>query len=901
MSESLEKLRPDRDLQCFFFRPSAVAALSGAGPTGFAVSGTWRQQFDWAVIEWNRDNVYEHRILRNLPDGDLSGLTLSYKEQRTNCILMDSALFPTVDWPYLRIWAEDAGGDEQLYRVKLADYATVSQGTAVAAEATFTLQGTLTAGDVVELSWLNENYFHTITGADTIGSVLADLELNINAFSTTVSAVHSAPSGTITLTNFTAGEDGNRLGIVASVSGVQTESWSPTSQTMSGGVSPTEWQVDIDFGNVQDELAATVPTNKVRKMRWTYAAALQPGVFARGEFDVKVTDWAVTGTNRAYTVAAPKSRRFEDANAIDFTGTWSESGGNFSGGTIRKTNTVGDEASITYSSQFTHRLFLGSRRTFEAGQISVIVDSQPAQVIDLYIPDEDVLSRLGLGTFGPGQHTVEATLTGANPSSGDNTFYVDFVEEAVEVTTVDVQPARPKETLATDWDTDHSLVLAPERVAWNMDMLGFRGRANHFVGAILFYELTNPANQYAQGTVTFQGTPVFSQNVQVVIDGTVFNRLTLSTDTNASIAKAFELLINNGSTGVWASAAGDVLTINARKLGTEGNSVTLTASPTTGSFQAVASGATLTGGVDGNWYTDTGALPRINRAARDWHRAYFTALDSRGIDVTAAFSMELSHGDPSSSAGIAQRYPDDSPVLVNTPAVQTNFSPTSLDFWKQVYLEMAELQDDAGMTPYLQFGEVQWWYFPSAAGMTFYDGYTKAEFQSQFSRAMHVFLSNDDDPGPFPDEAAFLPDLIGDFTAAIRSFVHATYPTTKFEVLYPHDVNDHALTRVVNFPDSDWTATNLDVLKTENFTYTGNQQLNKALESIRFPQVKGFPRAESAHLIGVFSPSEPWNWERRLARAEDVESVVLWAFDQFSMVGYRMPLRRGVRRSRFVA
>ena len=42
---------------------------------GFTVSGTWRQQFDWAVIEWNRDNVYEHPAFRNLPDGDLSGLT----------------------------------------------------------------------------------------------------------------------------------------------------------------------------------------------------------------------------------------------------------------------------------------------------------------------------------------------------------------------------------------------------------------------------------------------------------------------------------------------------------------------------------------------------------------------------------------------------------------------------------------------------------------------------------------------------------------------------------------------------------------------------------------------------------------------------------------------------------
>ena len=78
----MNKLTPDRDLQCFFFQPSAVAAMSNCSAIGFTVSGTWRQQFDWAVIEWNRDNVYEHPLFRNLPDGDLSGLALSYEETR---------------------------------------------------------------------------------------------------------------------------------------------------------------------------------------------------------------------------------------------------------------------------------------------------------------------------------------------------------------------------------------------------------------------------------------------------------------------------------------------------------------------------------------------------------------------------------------------------------------------------------------------------------------------------------------------------------------------------------------------------------------------------------------------------------------------------------------------------
>src|SRR5258707_15689893 len=128
MSDTLTKLQPDRDLQCYFFNPSAIAAMSEATPTSFKVTGSWRQQFDWAVIEWNRDNVYEHPAFRNLPDGDLSGLVLSYEETRGNAIPMDSGLFPTVDWPSLRIWAT-TGGVEDVYFVKLIDHATPVAGS----------------------------------------------------------------------------------------------------------------------------------------------------------------------------------------------------------------------------------------------------------------------------------------------------------------------------------------------------------------------------------------------------------------------------------------------------------------------------------------------------------------------------------------------------------------------------------------------------------------------------------------------------------------------------------------------------------------------------------------------------------------------------------------------------
>ena len=165
MSESIEKLRSDRDLQCYFLRPSSIAALSGTGPNGFHVSGTWRQQFDWTVIEWSRDNVFEHPAFRNFPDGDLSGLTLTYNETRENCIPLDSDLFPTVDWPNLRVWG-DAGTGEQLYKVPLKNYATPIVGSYQPATVQFQLGGTPTPLDYVGIAF-SPNITHTSCSSAT--------------------------------------------------------------------------------------------------------------------------------------------------------------------------------------------------------------------------------------------------------------------------------------------------------------------------------------------------------------------------------------------------------------------------------------------------------------------------------------------------------------------------------------------------------------------------------------------------------------------------------------------------------------------------------------------------------------------------------------------------------------
>ena len=949
MPETLEKLRPDRDLQCYFLRPSAIAALSAARSTGFTVSGTWRQQFDWAVVEWNRDNVFEHPSFRNLPDGDLSGLTLTYDETRLHCIAMDSSLFPTVDWPSLRIWAEDSAGVENIYFVPLQDHATPVEGAFVPASVDLTIGGTVTDGDHVGFSFLDEHYDYQLrdsdaTAHDILENALVAIRDAVNDPvnpSKTLTAVRNGRILTLTLKpptqdpadprfrnrNYLHGANGNRVGLYTYVQGsighVVTETWDAVSKQFSAGTSPSKWQISLPFNSLLGSVGlpggelVAVPVDKVRKVRWTYSADLQASAYVRTEFQVVISNWSVTGNGRTYSVAGPGSRRINDddpALIYSALADWQTIPGatdlpldHYYGGTVHLTSHVGASVRCNYAAAQSHVLYLGTRRTTGSPVVGVSVDGQPATPLALTVPLEDILVRIKLGTFGPGNHTVVATLSTAG------SFCFDYLELAVPTTSLPQNHVESRMTLATDWDTDHSIALAPERTAWIMDSLGFRGRPNHYVGALWFYELVRPAQVYASGKITFVG-PIQTENgiTEVGIGRTDdpthsitrISHLNLIGDTTETLAKHFELQINAGSNAIWAQATGNELAIYSRSMGLDGNNITIAVTPTppnsvTGHVLPDGSGTTLTGGVDGDWLTDLNATRRLNRAVRDWSESFFLALKNYGhATVAGAFSTELQHGDPSVEAGIAQRYPSGNAVIVNTPALQTNFSPASIAFWRQVYLDIATVQNAAGLRPYIQFGEVQWWYFTDDhSGMPFYDAYTLSTFRAQYGRDLALITTNNLDPATVPEEAAFLPSLIGNYTRQIMAFVSAVFPDCQFEVLYPPDVNNHALNRVINYPRDEWTPAKLTCLKTESFEFTFARDLNSSRRTIDFGVALGFPPKQRSHLVGLEQSASAWLKEGRMAESRAFDSVVLFALDQFCLMGYGLPLSAGMRRS----
>jgi hypothetical protein len=214
---------------------------------------------------------------------------------------------------------------------------------------------------------------------------------------------------------------------------------------------------------------------------------------------------------------------------------------------------------------------------------------------------------------------------------------------------------------------------------------------------------------------------------------------------------------------------------------------------------------------------------------------------------------------------------------------------------------MAKELNDAGLRPFLQFGEVQWWYFPApGSGMPFYDAYTTSTFAATYGRPLHVFADGSALPSAYPEECAYLAGLIGSFTNAVMAHVRQTYPNARFEVLYPPDVNAAPLNPAVNLPLQEWAPSKLDCFKTENFTYTGERDLNKAATSVMLPIELGFSTANSAHLVGIGEYTTPWKKEHGMSKGAQLESVVLFALDQFCLIGYEAPVDSNSSRSSYM-
>jgi len=109
-------------------------------------------------------------------------------------------------------------------------------------------------------------------------------------------------------------------------------------------------------------------------------------------------------------------------------------------------------------------------------------------------------------------------------------------------------------------------------------------------------------------------------------------------------------------------------------------------------------------------------------------------------------------------------------------------------------------------------------------------------------------------------------------------------------------VNQTRFNQAINYPQLAWTPAALTCLKTESFGFTLQRNLDQSEATMAFGGTLGFPATQRSHLVGIGDPTTSWLKEARSAQGKHFESVVLFALDQFCLIGYDAPLVEGSRR-----
>lgn len=939
----VRKLQPDHTIHLRGFDDrGAGASLHSATESSFRVSGVFRDSADFAVLMlWDRDCYFEHFRMKYLPDDLFDGVTLEFDAHFDDGLAaLDTEKFPTISQNYLS-YIPTTGTPG---RVRLFDYAGASpvSGTYTKAQTTVTIAASpAIIYDRVTIWFRNYAFDYLATGGETANDVAAALAAQINAAGMDSTGIEASASGAvITISAKKAGRDGNLLRIYTQ-SKTATLTATASAEQLAGGSSDATWHFTVPLDAIG--IPTTSGETRIRQLWLTFAPELSDGAaYADAEFEATFTNWTVTGANAALKVAGPGSVRIGSRDKwVSYSGaTWAEEASNQIGGTgwfylgfARRASTVGDSVTIRYACQSTHDLYLGTSLYSDRGKWTVSLDGGASTTLDCYLAsDVPVVTRRRIRTaVAAGEHTVTLTLAaGTSPSTGDYGYF-DYLEAAVPGDVPAAPATYANVAPANDYGTDHSYKLSPQRLLWNYERLGFMGPMNLYVSVFWWNQRVRSGAVFPSASIDFSQTtwpPGYAAFVD--IGGQVFGKSVFPADTATSIANHFAQFINGASTGVWASAAGPVLTITNRAIGSAYN-FTLSAwqeddTVPTPIQTALTTSGSLSGGTYGKWIVDPTQSPTINRGARDWLADLLAECAARSREIVLAYSMELLNppDDPGSGAVWSARYWNGDPVETATGfgtnvTTHCSFTAAPLAYHKDVFLDTADLMDAAGVPVAIQMGEFVWWYFNNASpptsnpgsnpakGMAYYDAETAAAAVTALGRPLVRFAWPDDDPSvnSYAD-ANFLRDRLYGYVDALRDHVKATYSAAVIELLLPLDVNYpsqygrydlggrlnhylHADPRLLNPATAPF-----DRLKIEGLDFgAGSRDHDKARWAMRFPTAAGsgsWPRANVRYLVPWFNGGCPWPSEFLRASNESVPVINFWAFDHVCLLGWPLPL-----------
>ncbi len=770
------------------------------------------------------------------------------------------------------------------------------------------LDGVALIGAVVDSSdWNMGGMLHRESPGSSPAQDLADKINNADwAFYGVLIPLEAEADGDLlTVRAKTPGPDGNMIRLYSLSSAPDRLFVTPGAQNLSGGLDNATWRVSIDFSD------PALNIGQAQRLWLTFAPALENGAaYQPTEWEATFTNWAVAGANRALKVAGPGSVRIEETDAwVKYAGFWEdapEAFGFFSQGRAKRAASSAAAVTIETHCGHVHDVLVGTRLDYDCGIVEARLDGAGAWV------SLDCFESAGLARTArrrvfqdvpAGKHSVEIRLTGLkNPSSMGWYFYFDFLECAVRTDVPDPPEARADIAVATDYDTDHTYKLSPQRLVWAIRKLGMLGPIDHYAGVFWWKQARPVGAVFPSVSVTYSGAWSAGEEAWLTISGLPFGKSVFAGDTPETIASHFAAYINESAVGVWAAADGPTVTITARS---PAWTFVFEESHTSNEGTVeVDDSEGLEHGTMPTWTIDPAQVPVLNRGFRDWHTDFFRELRAAGMSAVVSFSQELVHApdDPGSGEVWHQRFPDQAAVQTATGfgglySAHCALSGAVQTYLRQAHEEMAGLMEAAGLVARLQFGEVLWWYQANASGMAFYDADTAASFQASHGRPLHHFFTVNDDPAVNGGvDAAFLQERLRAYVEGIRAYVLVRHPAAWFELLWPLDVNHPETKRLnwfVNLPGA-WKqkeGSGFDSFLVEGFQFAGeNRNLDQVARCAAYPfRELGWHREDCGYLMGIFNAGWPWERDFLVGRRSRTSILKIWAFDHLCLYGRGVP------------
>jgi hypothetical protein len=310
----------------------------------------------------------------------------------------------------------------------------------------------------------------------------------------------------------------------------------------------------------------------------------------------------------------------------------------------------------------------------------------------------------------------------------------------------------------------------------------------------------------------------------------------------------------------------------------------------------------------GSGYVESVSSGIIQQTGHGYISGYFVAFNGVGAYQVTVVDSNHYTVTPSFSPTVGAQ------VLAQLQTSQCNFNPSTVTAYLTLcYVQAAGICSAAGVTePWLQFGEMGWWFFPGSGpldtqGMAYYDAYTSAAALALLGRTLAVFTGPNDSPAinSFAD-ANFLVSNVKTHIHTIRVAVLVAISSCKFSWLWPSDVNwDTAfsdmiidpiggqLNRYVNTPsDYQSPGSDIDRIDGEALAWgTTYFTIDNAKVSMLIPTVS--PWTWTAGTIKYLVPwdggGNPWQEEFYQSQQVKIGQVVMWAFDHIILFSWKLP------------